>query len=195
MVSGFDLAPLTTPVAYFTHALAIDTFWYNRSTPFTYVNFQDIARARGLPSGTLDLTVYTRVEETDQAIDPKSNDIDPFGMEFPMQFMDFGYYDNRYDKPPVNIIDVPLDPEHPHLGVTRTTHIETENTQQARLITNRYMLLSVAPALKTEVITRENILIDRPVLYDPTNGTVSTGTIHTLGWGLNLRENRLASPQ
>jgi prepilin-type N-terminal cleavage/methylation domain-containing protein len=193
IVSGLDLAPLTSPVAYFTHALPTEVFWHHRRLPFIYVNFQDIAQGRGLSPASSSFDVYTKVAIPVEPPAPDPFNLDPFGMEG--HFYDFNYYDHRYDKQPVNINLVPGDPNHPHHGVTRTRHIETGTTRQARLITERYMLLSVGPNLRTEMITRENFLIDQPNIYDPTNGTVSTGTIHTLGGGLNLRENRLAGPR
>lgn len=46
--SGFDLAVLTTPIAYHTRALPVDPFHNRKSTPLLYINFLDLPPPDGM---------------------------------------------------------------------------------------------------------------------------------------------------
>ncbi|MCC5874875.1 MAG: prepilin-type N-terminal cleavage/methylation domain-containing protein [Candidatus Sumerlaeia bacterium] len=182
VISGYDLHRLTTPIAYFTESLAMDTFADSRGLPLGYLNFQSLGRSQRSQNGKFNVYVYEQGETSTRNVAA-----DPFGdmgMWGDMEdFMMMGGFGMGVPEPMSDGDYYMVDPEERD-PIMRSYPETTTTTRTVQLISDRYLLYSFGPSVNQSRVYQENLLWDDIVPYDPTNGTVSKGLIYTTGHGI-----------
>lgn len=184
VISGYDLARLTTPIAYFTQDLATDTFADTRSLPFGYLNLQVVANSPRSRNGSFEAYVRDPAGNSNQPI--PTNQDDPFGLMEGFSDDDIAELFAMF--PPVQQPTAPddyyiTDPDDGD-PIMRSYPQTTSTTRTMRLVSDRYLLYSFGPSANQSRVSGENLLWDPIIPYDPTNGTVSSGLIYTTGHGI-----------
>lgn len=187
LVSGYDLARLTTPIAYFSREIAVDTFADTRGLPFIYLNLQHLRNSEHYDNRRM--TVYTQwqTEPTTPTVAATNFPMfdEMFFESFTMDDLGFG----MMGAPPrpgsvMSEEDYYLaNPDDPD-PIMRSHHGTTQTTRTMTLISDRYILLSLSPHVRQQTVANEPLLWTEMTPYDPTNGTVSTGYVYTVGHGI-----------